>query len=121
MSCLPYSYHISYLPCNVTKQILLIVLLLFSGSVQHNPGPELQCIQSTFNFKSLSGVKVVHLNMGSLLSKMDIVRIWVNSTDVDIVVISETRLTKTVANENINISGYNVLTVLTDSKKDGFA
>lgn len=78
---------------------------------------QLQCIQSPFNFKSLPGFKVVHLYTGSLLSKKDMVRIWVNSTDVDIVVISETWLTKTVANENINISGYNVLTVLTDPKK----
>ena len=50
---------------------------------------------------SLSGLNIVHLNAHSLLSKMDIIRIWVKSTDVDIVT---TRLTKSV----IYIDGYNV-------------
>lgn len=36
---------------NVTKQRLLIVfLLLLSGNVQPNPGPEMQCIQTPSDF-----------------------------------------------------------------------
>lgn len=64
--------------------------LSYSGNVQPNPGPELQCIQTPSDFKSMSGLKLVHLNVLSLLSKMDMVRIWAKSTDADIVIISET-------------------------------
>ena len=46
--------------------------------------------------------------MQSLISKLDIVRIWVNTNDADIVVLSETWLTKSVHDKDICIDGYNV-------------
>ena len=39
---------------------------------------------------------------------MDTLRIWVKSTDADIVVTSETWLTKSIADNDICIDGYNV-------------
>lgn len=44
----------------------------------------------------------------SLLPKMDMVRIWVKSTGADVVIISETWLSKSINNEDIYIFGYNV-------------
>ena len=38
---------------------------------------------------------------------MDMLRIWVKSTDTDIVVTSETWLTKSIADNDIWIDGYN--------------
>uniref|UniRef100_A0A8C5N2E5 Reverse transcriptase domain-containing protein n=1 Tax=Gouania willdenowi TaxID=441366 RepID=A0A8C5N2E5_GOUWI len=102
---------------SIAKQRLLIaLLLLLSGNVQPNPGPELLCSQTPADFKSLPGLKYVHLNVRSLLPKMDMVRIWVKSTGAD-VVISETWLTKSITNEDINILGFNVFR--TDRPKKG--
>lgn len=56
--------------------------------MQPNPGPDLQYIQMPSDFKSLSGLNIIHINVHSLLPKMDMIRIWVKSTDA--VVISET-------------------------------
>ena len=56
----------------------------------------------------MSGLKFVHLNVRSLLPKIDMVRIWTRSTDADIVIISETWLTKSITTEDINILRYNV-------------
>ncbi|XP_019222699.1 uncharacterized protein LOC109204916 [Oreochromis niloticus] len=108
----------SFEPKSKVKQRLLIVLLLFlSGNVQPNPGPELQYSQTPSDFKIMSGVKYIHLNVRSLLLKMDMVKIWVKSTDADVVIISETWLTKSITNEDINIYGYNVYR--TDRPKKG--
>lgn len=85
--------------------------------MQPNPGPELQCIQTPSNFKSMPGLKFIHLNVCSLSNKMDMVGIWVKSTDADIVVISETWLSKSIADKDINIVGYNVYR--TDRPKKG--
>uniref|UniRef100_A0A1A8AW44 Uncharacterized protein n=1 Tax=Nothobranchius furzeri TaxID=105023 RepID=A0A1A8AW44_NOTFU len=93
---------------NVKQRMLIVLLLLLSGNVQPNPGPEPQCAKTPSDFKSLSGLKHIHLNVCSLLNKMDEVRIWVTSTGADIVIISETWLTKSVTNEDINIDGFNV-------------
>lgn len=48
------------------------------------------------------------LNVISLLQKMELVRIWVKSTGMDVVIISETWLSKSINNEDINIFGYNL-------------
>lgn len=84
----------------------MVDCFILSGNVQSNSGPELQCVQTPSNFKSLSGLKIVYLIMCSLLLKMDIVKIWLKSTDADIFVISETWLTKSVTDKDINIDKY---------------
>ena len=102
---------------DVKQRLMIILLLLLSGNVQPNPGPELQCTQTPADFKSKSGLKFVHLNVRSLVPKMDMVRIWVKSTNADILIISETWLTKSITDESINIAGYNVFR--TDRPKKG--
>ena len=95
--------------CKVINQrCLVILLLLISGNVQPNPVPDMQCLQTPSDFKSRSGFGIFHLNVRSLLSKMDVVRIWAKSTDADGIVFSETWLSKSVFDKDICISGYNV-------------
>lgn len=79
---------------HIKQRSAINILLLKSGNVQPNPGPEMQCIQMPSDLKSQSGLNVIHLNVRSLLSKMGMVRIWVKTTAADIVVISETWLTE---------------------------
>lgn len=89
--CERATHQLQVLICNVMRQRLLIVLLLLlSGNLQPNPGPELQSIQTPSDLKSLSGLIIVHLNVHCLFPKMDTVRIWIKSDDI--VVVSETYL-----------------------------
>lgn len=44
----------------------------------------------------------------SEVPKMDMIKIWANRTDTDIMVLSETWLKKGVSNDEIAIDGYNV-------------
>lgn len=43
--------------------------------MQPKPDPECQCIQMPSDLNSQSGLDVIHLNVHSLLPKMDMVRI----------------------------------------------
>lgn len=58
------------------------------------------------DFKSRSGVGFIQLNICNLLPKIDSVRIWDHLTDGDIIILSETWLSKAIPDKEINISGY---------------
>jgi len=91
------------------SRLLVIILLLISGNVQPNPGPDsIKLCDTAEDFKSRSGLGIIHLNVRSLKLKLDMVNLWVRSTDADIVVLSETWLTKPVLDADIGIEGYNV-------------
>ena len=68
------------------KGCLFFCLLLLSGNVQPNPGPPSSSSQiaSPADFKARSGLGFIHLNVRSLLVKLDFVRIWASSTDADV-------------------------------------
>jgi len=60
------------------------------------------------DFKSRSGLGFIHMNVRSLLPKLDLVRILAENTSADVIVISETWLKKTVSDNAIDIDGYTV-------------
>lgn len=82
--CLVSAYDRPALKYTVKCRLIITLLQLLSGNVQPNPGPCLQCVLTPAEFKSMPGLKFVHLNVRSLLPKMDMVRIWIESTDADI-------------------------------------
>ncbi len=65
---------------------MMMMLLSISGNVALNLGP--QDVPTTYStpadFKIRSGLGFVHLNIRSLLPKMDTVRIWIKNTDADV-------------------------------------
>lgn len=65
-------------------------LLMISGDVQSNPGPVSDCIQTAADFNAISGLGIIHLNVRSLLPKID----WARTTSADIIVMSESWLNK---------------------------
>lgn len=81
---------------------VVFLLLLISGNIHPNPGPDIQCLSTLFDFKNISGLGL-HLNVRSLDAKMDTVKIWVASTDADIIVISEIWLRKSIVDKDIVI------------------
>lgn len=97
---------------------IVLLLLLLSGNVQPNPGPDLlQTIYSPCDCKNRSG----HFNVRSLLPKMDILRLWVDETDMDIMVLSETWLKSTITDNMIAIDGYNIFRADRSGKGGGVA
>lgn len=102
------------------QRCLIVLLLLISGNVQPNQGPvtaSASSFETPADFKSRYGLGFIHLNVQSLISKMDMVRIWVQSTDADVIVLTETWLNKSVLDKDICINGCNVYR--TDRQKRG--
>ncbi len=54
------------LKCNSSKMFksrcMIVLLLMISGDVQSNPGPDLACIQTPADFSARSGLGIIHLN-----------------------------------------------------------
>lgn len=72
---------------------------MFSQTQDHLQNPE---------FISRSGLQIIHMNVKSLLPKVDLIKLWITSTDADILVLSETWLNKSVLDKDIYISRYNI-------------
>lgn len=64
----------------------ILLLLLLSGNVQPNPGPTLNNIVTPEDLKTRSGLAIIHINVRSLLPKLDFLNIGINATDIDILV-----------------------------------
>ena len=106
---------------SVRRKCMIVLLLLLSGNIELNPGPDINCLRTPCDFKSRSGLGVVHLHVRSLLPKLDLVKIWASSTDTDVLVLSETWLKKSITDKDIAIKGYNVFRCDRPRKGDGIA
>lgn len=76
------------------KRKWFVLLLLLSGNIHPNPGPELAQLQTPEELKSSNGIRFFHLNVRSLVNKLDAVRIWADLTDADIIILTETWMKK---------------------------
>ena len=82
------------------------ILLLLSGDISLNPGPKnnLQPLDSNeLNFFKLRGLYLIHLNINSLLPKIDELRYIANSR------ISESKVDESVLQSEIRINNYDLL------------
>ena len=88
------------------------LLVLLSGDISLNPGPthqhELQCLNEWNIFKS-RGLHFIHLNINSLLPKIEELRIIAKSIDAAIISISESKLDKSVLEPETEIDDYKIL------------
>lgn len=85
--------------------------------MQPNPGPTFNNFDTPEEFKTRSGFGILHINSRSLLPKIDLIKIWIESTNTDIKVLTETWLNKSITNKNISLEGCNVF--LCDRLKKG--
>ena len=87
-------------------------LILLSGDKCLNPGLT-QYLHDTNDNKfqpfRKRGLHFLHMNVNSLLSKIDELRDIVGLTKPAILGITETKLDSTVSDQEININGYSVL------------
>ena len=93
--------------CRHTLRCIITLLLLLSGNVQPNPGLATTklCLQTPTDFLNRTGIGFIHMNVKSLLPKMDTVKIWANSTNADIVVVSETCLRRCIPGSHVHLDG----------------
>ena len=86
------------------------LLILLFGDISLNPGPnhqhKLQCLNKWNIFKSRD-LHFIHLNISSLLQKIEEVQIIAKSTNAAIIGISEFKLDESVLEPEIQIDDYN--------------
>ena len=91
------------------------LLILLSGDISLNPGPnhqhKLQCLNEWNIFKS-RGLHFIHLNINSLLPKIEELRIIGKSTNAAIIGISETKLDESVLEPEIQTDDYKFFGVI---------
>ena len=81
-------------------------LLLLSGDVSLNPGPVQISLAVNINIcepLNKKGLHFLHININSLLSKIDELKRIVNKTKAAIIGITESKLDHTVQNKNLTI------------------
>ena len=88
------------------------LLLLLSGDISLNPGPVHQYTQQCSNewnvFKN-RGFHFIHLNINSLLSKIEELRFIAKSTNAAVIDISESKRGASVLEQEISIDNYKIL------------
>ena len=86
-------------------------LILLSGNISLNPGPnqDLHDIEDKFQPFWKRGLHFLHININSLLSKIDKLRDIIGHTKPAILGITESKLDGSVTNQEVNTSGYSIL------------
>ena len=85
-------------------------LLLLSGDLELNPGPgEINVSDQIWNPFKKRGLHFLHLNVNSLLPKIDELRYIVKKSNAAIIGITESKLDDSIMDCEIGISGYDLL------------
>lgn len=93
-------------------RLLIILLLMISGNVQPNPGPDSPMLSVPADMDTLfssRGLHILHLNVRSLIHKMDEIRLLFASNKVGIISFSETWLDNSINDSEIEIENYVVI------------
>ena len=87
------------------------ILILLSGDVSLNPGPCQMQLSDDKIWKPLitRGLHFCHLNVNSLLSKIDEIRDISNRIKPAVLGITESKLDSSVTNLEVNINGYSII------------
>jgi len=93
---------------------LLSILLLLCGDVHPCPGPtadNVDCNTRDSEYKIFKnrGLHFLHVNVRSLLPKIEDIRLLAQNSRAACIGISETWLDKTVSDSEINIQNYNII------------
>ena len=84
-------------------------MLLLSNDISLNPGPVNVISDDIWAPFNNSGMHFLHLNVNSLLNKIDEVRQIVNASNVSIFGLTETKLDSSVYDSEISIDGYTLI------------
>ena len=94
------------------SEAFLRILLLLSGDISLNPGPVYnnQSLHSNERnvFRS-KGIHLIHLNVNSLLPKIDEIRYIAERTKAAVIGITESKLDESIFQSEIQIDNYDLL------------
>ena len=98
---------LSEIQCHKNHFLDLKLILLLSGEISLNPGP-IQNDHLKENWKTFRnrGLHFIHLNINSLLSKIDELREIVEISNPTVIGITETKLGNLISDSEISIDGY---------------
>ena len=87
------------------------LLILLSGDVSLNPGPSQYLPDNDNKFEPFCkhGLHFLHINVNSILSKIDGLRDAVGHTKPALSGITESKLDSFVSDQEVNINGYSIL------------
>ena len=97
---------LSQLKIQNRNQFLKMILLL-SGDIELNPGPS-QLDENTFCCFKERGLHFLHLNINSVLPKIDELRLIASKSNAAIIGLTETKLDDTIQIGEIEIEGYSL-------------
>ena len=86
--------------------------MLLSGDVSLNPGPVQTSPALNVNIcepLNKKGLHFLHININSLLPKIDELKCIANKTKATIIGIAESKLDHAVPDLKVNLSGYDIL------------
>ena len=89
--------------------MLLLILLLISGDINPNPGPpgpHVPQFDNKWEIFKKSGLHLIHININSLIPKIDEIRSIAKKTNAAVIGITESKLDETVHNSEIDIENY---------------
>ena len=86
--------------------MFLRLLLLLSGDINPNPGPQTPQSDNTWTPFEKSGLHFIHININSLIPKIDEIRSIAYRTNGAIIGITESKLDDSVTNSEIDIDNY---------------
>ena len=85
----------------------LFVQLLLSGDIHPNPGPpQVSQLSNIWKPFEKSGLHFIHININSLIPKIDEIKSIAYSTNAAIIGITESKLDEPVTNSELHINNY---------------
>lgn len=91
-------------------------LIILAGDVSLNPGPG--CMYAN-QLPRARGFKVAHLNVRSMVNKMDDIRLLIQNKPFDIFTVSETWLTPSILDSEVSLPGYTLVRHDRNKKRGG--
>ena len=87
------------------------MILLLSGDISLNPGPphNSQIDGLSWNVFDKKGLHFLHMNVNSLLPKIEEIRFIAKKSKAVVIGISETKLDGTIFDAEIYIEGYSIV------------
>ena len=96
---------------NKYNRLHLKIKLFFSGNIELNPGAVNRNKVKKENFELFNnkGLHFMHLNINSLLNKIDEWRYIASSSNAAVIGITETKLDNTVYDFEVAVDSYNIV------------
>ena len=98
---------VNQIKCHKNHFLYLKLILLLSGDISLNKGPiQNNHLKENWEIFRNRGLHFIHLNINSLLPKIDELREIVKISNAMVIGITETKLDKLIGDSEISIDGY---------------